>query len=81
MNGIERIVKVKALLDKRVAAPLVPDFCTDLTPTAEFEKLKMLRTKFEFRDPGTGRPTKKDYRDIEQLKWYLDDEDTDDEDE
>jgi hypothetical protein len=41
----------------------------------------MLRTKFEFRDPGTGRPTKKDYRDIEQLKWYLDDEDTDEEDE
>jgi ribosome-associated heat shock protein Hsp15 len=81
MNGIERIVKVKSLLDKRVAAPLVPDFCTDLTPTAEFEKLKMLRTKFEFRDPGTGRPTKKDYRDIEQLKWYLDDEDTDEEDE
>lgn len=75
MNGIERILKVKALLDKRVAAPLVEAFCDDLTPQSEFDKQKMIHAKFEFRDPGSGRPTKKDYRDIEQLKYYFEEED------
>lgn len=74
MQGIERTFKVKALLDKRVGAPLVPDFCTDLTPETELEKQKMLHAKFEFRDPGSGRPTKKDYRDIEQMKFYFEEE-------
>ena len=81
MNGIERVFKVVALLDKRVAAPLVPEFCSDLTPQSEFDKQKMLHAKFEFRDPGSGRPTKKDYREIEQLKYYFDDEEEEEEDE
>lgn len=81
MNGIERTFRVIALLDKRVAAPLVPDFCTELTPQTEFEKQKMMHAKFEFRDPGSGRPSKKDYRDIEQVKFYFnDEEDEEDED-
>lgn len=79
MNGIERTFKVKALLDKRVAAPLVEDFCTELTPQTEFDKQKMMNTKFEFRDAGSGRPTKKDYRDIEQVKFYFNDEEDEDE--
>lgn len=83
MSGIERTFKIKALLDKRVAAPLVADFCTDLTPESEIEKQKMLRVKFEIRDAGSGRPTKKDYRDIEQIKFYFeeDEEEDDDDDE
>lgn len=80
MGGIERIFKIKALLDKRVGAPLVPDFCVDLTPESEIEKQKMMRVKFEIRDAGTGRPTKKDYRDLEQLKFYFDDEDEEEDD-
>lgn len=75
INSIERSYKVKALLDQRVAASFVSDFCTDLTPQEEIEKMKLIHAKFEFREPGSGRPTKKDYRDIENLKWYLDDED------
>ncbi len=81
MNGIERTFKVIALLDKRVSASLVPNFCTELTPQSEFEKQKLLNTKFEFRDPGSGRPSKKDYREIEQIKFYFADEDEEEEEE
>ncbi len=53
----------------RVAAKLVPEFMEDLTPAGELEKLKLMReTNFERRDPGAGRPTKRERREIEYLK-------------
>lgn len=64
-------VVVIALIDKRVGAKLVPECYKDLTPQAEYEKIKALKMRFESRPSGIGRPTKKDYREIEKLKDYL----------
>lgn len=64
-----RTLEVKELLKNRVGAKLVSEYMTDLTPKEEFEKLEMIRQmKTEWRDRGTGRPTKKERRDIDRLK-------------
>ncbi|MDR1725966.1 MAG: RNA-binding S4 domain-containing protein [Bacteroidales bacterium] len=65
-----KIIKVKNLLNGRVAAKLVSEFIEDLTPQEDYEKQKIARMSvFEKRDRGTGRPSKKDRRDIEKLKF------------
>src|SRR3954447_2279826 len=63
---ITRTVKVLALLDKRVGAQVVKNFAEDLTPASEYQKKKesVLEPIF-FRPKGSGRPTKKDRRDLE----------------
>ncbi len=61
--------KVIAITDKRVGAPLAKDFCEDITP--EEEKMKLTTLEFmptAFRDKGTGRPTKKERRDLDEWK-------------
>lgn len=69
---VTRTVRVLALLANRVGAPLVQGFMQDLTPESEFRKAKLMREmNFEYRDPGTGRPTKRQRREIEVLKKYL----------
>ena len=74
--------KVLAFLDKRVGAKLVPDYAQDLTPQSELDKLKApVETFFLKRDRGSGRPTKKDRREMENLWELLDYEDFPDEDE
>ncbi len=70
---ITKTLKVIALTGNRVSASLVSTLMEDLTPEAEYQKLK--RTKesdFEFRQRGIGRPTKRERREIEFLKSYLD---------
>ena len=69
-NGtITRTVKVLALLHNRISAKIVPEYLEDLTPPEEFERLQMRKEmRQEYRDPGTGRPTKKDRREIDELK-------------
>lgn len=65
--------KVLRPLDKRVGAKLVPDYAQNLTPESELEKLKApVESFFVTRDRGSGRPTKKDRRDMEQLWDTLD---------
>jgi hypothetical protein len=60
--------RVKSLIQNRVGAKLVSDFAENLTPEAELEKLKApVETFFLKRDRGTGRPTKKDRREMEAL--------------
>ena len=64
-----KTIRVTAFLHNRVSAALVPGFLEDLTPEAEYAKLKVLREmKPEFRQRGTGRPTKKHRRLIDRLK-------------
>ncbi len=59
--------KVKALLEKRVGAPLVPSYAEDLTPDEEIAKRKApVETFFVRRDRGSGRPTKKERREMDQ---------------
>lgn len=66
---IRKKISVKAILKNRVAAKLVDNYLEDLTPVEEYEKLDLLKQlNYEKRDRGTGRPTKKNRRDINQLK-------------
>lgn len=52
----------------RVSAKQVPEFCEDCTPASEYEKVKENRLQqFLAREKGSGRPTKRDRRDIERL--------------
>lgn len=64
-----KTVRVIALLHNRVSAALVPGFLEDITPQAEYDKLKVQQEmKPEFRPRGVGRPTKKHRRLIDRLK-------------
>lgn len=52
-------------LHTRLSAEKVKDFITDVTPQGEYDKIEMMHLqKNAIRDRGTGRPTKKDRRDI-----------------
>lgn len=58
--------RVIQLLNKRIGAKLVLDYIVDLTPEAEFEKLRLYRlSQSTYREHGTGKPTKKDRRDLD----------------
>lgn len=60
--------KVLDLVSSRQGAKLVPNYCLDITPQEELDKLNAPReTIFVFRDRGTGRPTKKERRDLDAL--------------
>ena len=55
-------------LDKRVGAKLVPDYVEDLTPEEEKARLHApVETFFVTSERGTGRPTKKERREMDQL--------------
>ncbi len=62
---------VKQLTEKRLPAKLVPDYFDDQTSVEEMNKLKIKETFFIQHDRGTGRPTKKDRRQIDDLKDNL----------
>jgi Ribosome-associated heat shock protein implicated in the recycling of the 50S subunit (S4 paralog) len=60
--------KVLTLIANRQPAKNVYLYAENLTPEEELEKLKMNKTIiFVQRDRGTGRPTKKERRDIDDL--------------
>jgi len=70
-NQIHMTLEVIELLDKRVGAKLVSKYMKDHTPSDEYNKIDLLKTKsFEFRDKGMGRPTKKERREINIFKDY-----------
>ena len=57
--------KIIQLLDKRVGAKLVEEYIIDITPGEEKEKYRLYSlTQSVYRENGTGKPTKKDRRDI-----------------
>ena len=67
-GSVQYIYKVKALLENRVGARLVPEYAENLTPQSELDKLRApVETFFLKRDRGMGRPTKKDRRDMDAL--------------
>jgi len=58
--------RVIQLLNKRIGAKLVQDYIVDITPEEEFEKLRLYRlSQSTYREHGTGKPTKKDRRDLD----------------
>lgn len=69
-KGIERkIIKVTGLLENRVDAKTAVNFYEDITPVEQTQAFKsMFQAPVLIRDRGAGRPTKKDRRDIDDLK-------------
>lgn len=68
--------KVKQTIEKRVGAKLIPEILENVTPAEQYELLEMNRISgFVDRARGTGRPTKKDRRSLEEFTApeYLDD--------
>lgn len=62
---IWRVFEVTAIPASRVGAKLVPTLIQDRTPWEDLEKQETARkVRTEQRDPGEGRPTKRDRRDI-----------------
>ncbi len=60
--------KVVDLVSSRQPAKNVPLYCLDTTPQEELDKLVAPReTVFVFRERGTGRPTKKERRELDDL--------------
>ncbi|MCE5346398.1 MAG: RNA-binding S4 domain-containing protein [Bacteroidales bacterium] len=56
-------------IENRVSAKLVEQFIEDLTTEEEKSKLDIRQSiGIGFRDKGTGRPTKKERREIDRLK-------------
>lgn len=81
--------EVLALTENRLGAKLVPEYCRDVTPQSELDLLEVVKISgFIDRAKGTGRPTKRDGRELSSFKesmsdgWDFDSEldDWDDED-
>jgi ribosome-associated heat shock protein Hsp15 len=83
-KGIERrVIRVTGLLERRVDAKTAVTFYEDITPVEETHAFKsVFHRPLLNRDRGTGRPTKKERRDIDDLlddksnqdSWFDDDE-------
>jgi ribosome-associated heat shock protein Hsp15 len=62
---VHRVVVVAKLIDKRVGAKLAVDCYVDETPVPPPAERQ---TKSAVRDSGSGRPTKKDRRQLDHLR-------------
>ena len=73
--------KVLQAIEKRIGAKLVPEMMENVTPKEQYELLEMNRISgFVDRARGTGRPTKKDRRSMEEFitpEYFSDDDDFD----
>lgn len=60
--------RVIQMLNKRVGAKLVQEYIIDTTPEEEREKLKLYQlSQNVYREHGTGKPTKKDRRNLDDF--------------
>ncbi len=68
-HGVTLSYRVKELLKNRVGAVKVSDYIIDVTSPEEKAKMAMQQApSFERRDPRTGRPTKRERREIDDFK-------------
>lgn len=68
VSVVTRTLKVTGLPRSRVGAKQLPEFMTDLTPAAEYERAKQAGIEHLLaRERGKGRPTKKDRREMGRL--------------
>ena len=75
-NQIDYQLEVLDLPKSRVGAKLVDLYINDVTPKEELEKRELLKFSQDYyRKKGTGRPTKKDRRELDD--WF-DPEDNED---
>ncbi len=66
VDGFDRILRVTKLLKKRVGAPVAATCYEDLTPV----RPRVAMPPVMRREPGTGRPTKKERRELDRLLGY-----------
>ena len=67
-NQIKYQLLVNDLPESRVGAKIVNLYITDITPKEAFDAAELLKySKDYYRKKGTGRPTKKDRRDIDDF--------------
>jgi ribosome-associated heat shock protein Hsp15 len=67
-GDLTRTTRVLGLTDRRVGAEAVKAFAEDLTPASEYDKRRdPVFTTVALRPRGSGRPTKKDRRDLEKF--------------
>lgn len=65
--------KVLELADKRMGAKMVPQYMENVTPPDQYVLLELNKISgFVDRQRGTGRPTKKERRDMEQFTGEFD---------
>ncbi|HET8855105.1 MAG TPA: RNA-binding S4 domain-containing protein, partial [Salinimicrobium sp.] len=75
-NQINYLYEVRDLPSSRIGAKLREIYLGDHTPKEEFDKLELQKySKEYYRKKGTGRPTKKDRRDIDEWTENIEDED------
>ena len=60
-------IRVVGLVENRLPAQRVKEFMEDLTSPEELDKLRIKETTFFKRDRGTGRPTKKERRLLDDI--------------
>ena len=67
-SPITRSFKILELTEKRMSAKLTVDYLEDVTPPEELEIQEMQKNmRWLERDRGTGRPTKKDRRELDDF--------------
>jgi ribosome-associated heat shock protein Hsp15 len=68
-GDLNKTVKVTGLTEHRVGAKLVENFLEDQTPASEYLRAAQDRQQIQVptRPKGSGRPTKKERRDLEKL--------------
>jgi len=64
-DQMTRTFKVLQLLERRVGAPAAKEYAQDLTPPSEFEKPREPCFHPFMRPKGSGRPTKKERRQLD----------------
>lgn len=68
-NQMNHRIEVLDIPESRVGAKIVQLYRKDVTPKEEYEKFDLLKySKDYYRKKGTGRPTKKDRRDIDDYQ-------------
>ncbi len=67
-TGIIRTYKVLKVIQNRIGAKLLPEHIEDLTPPEELQAyLNRAKGPGIYRDPGSGRPTKRERRDLDDF--------------
>ncbi|ACQ82008.1 RNA-binding S4 domain protein [Beutenbergia cavernae DSM 12333] len=63
----ERVLEVRRLIVKRVGAPVAVECYVDHSPPPPPREI---RIQVAIRDPGTGRPTKRERRQLDRLRGH-----------
>lgn len=65
-DQVDYVIEVLDVPESRLGAKLVDIYRKDITPKENLEKLELLKySKDYYRKKGTGRPTKKDRRELD----------------